>query len=418
MIKVSAVFAPMGEGQMQCFSVTWPVISDNLSDASNVIGGHMKKAYPVLLIIIVFLSPVIPSSTEAAHSYSLKCQLDIWDASVGDIRPGGWVEIGQNALFDSDETTIEAWFKPASYATGVGEDEYRVIIWNGDGTGGHDPYWVFIDRDGYLVARVTYSEPYQLKEIKSATPVSLHVWHHFALVISLTETSLSLDGVKQPAVVQGAGSACKGTNYLAFGRSLWHWNPYDGLLDEIRIWSTARTEVEILNNMPAGRIFGNEISLIGYWDFEPTSDPSVLEDLTDNKLNGNIYGRYWSWFQENAPVVSSISINIDIKPGSYPNSINLKSKGVVPVAILSSTDFDANTVDPSTVKFAAASPRKWKMEDVDGNGMLDMLLHFETRDLSLTKDCTEAILTGKTTGGQDLEGKDSVNIVPKAKGKK
>ena len=36
-------------------------------------------------------------------------------------------------------------------------------------------------------------------------------------------------------------------------------------------------------------------------------------------------------------------VAIDIKPGSYPNSINLKSNGKVPVAILSSPTFDATT---------------------------------------------------------------------------
>jgi len=29
-----------------------------------------------------------------------------------------------------------------------------------------------------------------------------------------------------------------------------------------------------------------------------------------------------------------VTVAVDIKPGSFPNSINLKSNGVVPVAIL------------------------------------------------------------------------------------
>ena len=35
-----------------------------------------------------------------------------------------------------------------------------------------------------------------------------------------------------------------------------------------------------------------------------------------------------------------VPVNIDIKPGGYPNSINLKNKGNVPVAILSNANFD------------------------------------------------------------------------------
>ena len=109
----------------------------------------------------------------------------------------------------------------------------------------------------------------------------------------------------------------------------------------------------------------------------------------------------------------TIPVEIDIKPGSYPNSINLKSKGVVPVAVLTTSTFNASLVDPSTVLFAGADPVRWTLEDVDGDGDLDMLFHFNTQDLNLTASSTEATLTGKTTSGQAFGGTDSVNIVPK-----
>lgn len=111
-------------------------------------------------------------------------------------------------------------------------------------------------------------------------------------------------------------------------------------------------------------------------------------------------------------------ITIDIKPGSYPNSINLNSKGVVPVAVLTTTNFDASNVDPSTVKFAGASPVRWTMEDVNGDGRLDMLFHFKTQDLvDLNENSTEATLSGHTIDKRPIEGTDSMNIVPKTKGK-
>ena len=108
-----------------------------------------------------------------------------------------------------------------------------------------------------------------------------------------------------------------------------------------------------------------------------------------------------------------LNVNIDIKPGSYPNSINLKSKGVVPVAVLGSDTFDASTVNPSTVLFAGAAPVRWTMEDVNNDGYMDMLFFFNTRDLSLIGGSTEATLIGATVGGQSIQGTDTVNIVPK-----
>ncbi|MEW6214833.1 MAG: hypothetical protein AB1478_06460 [Nitrospirota bacterium] len=114
-----------------------------------------------------------------------------------------------------------------------------------------------------------------------------------------------------------------------------------------------------------------------------------------------------------AGVITVIQVVVDIKPGSFPNSINLGSKGNVPVAILSDSAFDATTVDRSTVVFAGVSPLSIgkSPEDVNGDGLLDVILHFSTQSLNLQPSDIEACLTGKTLGGQDFEGCDSVRIV-------
>ena len=40
-------------------------------------------------------------------------------------------------------------------------------------------------------------------------------------------------------------------------------------------------------------------------------------------------------------------VDIDIKPATYPNTINLRSRGVTPVAVLTTHWFDAMDVDPA-----------------------------------------------------------------------
>lgn len=105
-------------------------------------------------------------------------------------------------------------------------------------------------------------------------------------------------------------------------------------------------------------------------------------------------------------------VTIDIKPGSYPNSINLGSKGVVPVAVLTTAEFNARDLDPSTVLFAGAAPVRWVYKDVDYDGDMDLLFHFRTKALKLDKSSTEATLSGITFAGMSVEGTDSVRIVP------
>ena len=104
-------------------------------------------------------------------------------------------------------------------------------------------------------------------------------------------------------------------------------------------------------------------------------------------------------------------VDIDIKPGSSPNRINLKSKGKVPVAVLTTDDFDATTVDPDTVLFAGATPLRWAIEDVDYDGDMDLLFHFKTQELLLFLGYYEVSLEGYTFDGTWITGADSVNIV-------
>jgi hypothetical protein len=107
-----------------------------------------------------------------------------------------------------------------------------------------------------------------------------------------------------------------------------------------------------------------------------------------------------------------IEVEVDIKPGSDPNSINLKSKGVIPAAILTTDDFDATTVDPLSVQFgpdgATEVHGKGHIEDVDDDGDTDLVFHFKTQETGIQCGDTEAGLAGETFDGQAVEGFDSV----------
>lgn len=124
-----------------------------------------------------------------------------------------------------------------------------------------------------------------------------------------------------------------------------------------------------------------------------------------------------------SPTAPSLKlVEIDIKPKSDSNSINSNNlHGVITVAILTTDDFDATTVDHTTISFQGASethvskktgnPKRHE-EDVDGDGDTDLVLHFRLGDTDLTCESTEGVLTGEDFDGQAIEGIDDISTVP------
>jgi hypothetical protein len=115
---------------------------------------------------------------------------------------------------------------------------------------------------------------------------------------------------------------------------------------------------------------------------------------------------------------------IDIKPWSCPNSINPKSNGVVPVAILGSDTFDVTTVDVTTLEFGpnGATPAHDltdpdvyadHIQDVNGDGWMDLVSHYAQKDTGLAVGMLAAELTGELLDGTVFSAWDSVRVLAK-----
>jgi len=125
-------------------------------------------------------------------------------------------------------------------------------------------------------------------------------------------------------------------------------------------------------------------------------------------------------------VIPPYEVTIDIKPGSFPNSINPDQNGTTPVAILSAEDFDAPAlVDPASLTFGHTgdeeslayrgkkNPRpQVGYEDVNGDGLMDVVAHFVTDLCGFVEGDVLGHLKGETFDGLDIFGSDSVRIVP------
>jgi hypothetical protein len=137
-------------------------------------------------------------------------------------------------------------------------------------------------------------------------------------------------------------------------------------------------------------------------------DPCIsARDTVNNTIT--IKTSHFSLFGLGAPKV--IKVQIDIKPGSFSNPVNLRAKGVIPVAVLTTSVFDARTVDTATVRFAGASAARCVPADVDGDDDVDLLCYFRIQDTKIKLGDTQACLEGETWGGIPIKGCDSIRIV-------
>ncbi len=139
------------------------------------------------------------------------------------------------------------------------------------------------------------------------------------------------------------------------------------------------------------------------------------------------------------------TVSVDIKPGSCPNPLNTRSRGVLPVAILGTWDFDVSQINSSSIRLLGIAPLRSNLEDVarpfepfigkedayDCNdygpdGYMDLTLKFDTQEIVKAigdvndRDVLVLPLTGvllEELGGTQIQGEDVVVILKKGKKK-
>jgi hypothetical protein len=95
------------------------------------------------------------------------------------------------------------------------------------------------------------------------------------------------------------------------------------------------------------------------------------------------------------------------------------------VAILSTPEFNATKVNPSSVRLAGVPPVKWSWPHVGqdcgcADRFRDIVLHFSTDELAAAIAEMESLpkrleLIGETWDGVPIRGSDSIRLVPPRK---
>jgi len=107
------------------------------------------------------------------------------------------------------------------------------------------------------------------------------------------------------------------------------------------------------------------------------------------------------------------AIVVDVKPGSFPNAVNPRSRGLLSAAILTTGSFAVTDVDASTVRFgpASAAPVHIGLRDVNADGLLDLVLQFRMATTGIACGASDVALSAETLDGKAIRASDSLRTV-------
>lgn len=125
------------------------------------------------------------------------------------------------------------------------------------------------------------------------------------------------------------------------------------------------------------------------------------------------------------PPRSAKNVRIDIRPGERAEKATVHlARAKIPVAILSSEDFDAMQVDPSTLTFGRTGDEH-SLEKCFSNGIhvnrdrrRDLVCLFSVKTAEFEPNDVEGILKGSTTGGTQIQGRALLKVIEIHKGKR
>ncbi|NIQ99186.1 MAG: hypothetical protein GTN78_03155, partial [Gemmatimonadales bacterium] len=112
-----------------------------------------------------------------------------------------------------------------------------------------------------------------------------------------------------------------------------------------------------------------------------------------------------------------IPVQIDVLPGESANVIRLQPNRMITVAVLSGAGFDARNVDPVSVVFGPGLGKethsRGHWEDANGDGLIDLVLHFRCGETGIQPGETSVNLYGRLLNGEIIAGSDTITAVSK-----
>jgi hypothetical protein len=195
-----------------------------------------------------------------------------------------------DAAFDiTDNMTFSCWIKRES---GLGVQATVASRW--DGPSGKRAWLIWFDTDDtlYVWTSSTGSGSATFtKQYACSIDIADGTWHHFAWVFETTAITLYVDGQEDTSAVEDNNGASSNSIYAStesmyIGALTSSGTPatfFEGNLDEVAVWASAKTETDIADIYGTGR----PTMLTGTASWWRMGECGCYPSLTDSSVNTN-----------------------------------------------------------------------------------------------------------------------------------
>ena len=202
--------------------------------------------------------------------------------------------------------TIEAWVKPQA----LPPVRAGLMVFGNVAPGGH--HWLLLP-SGQVQMGPVNGDASQLNPV-----IPIGNWTHLAAVSDGTRYSVFTNGSLFGTTTNAAGLFNLQGIPLTLGKPISPGeNYFKGAIDEVRIWNTARSGLQILQNLNR-RLQGNEAGLVAYYPFSEGAGDTTL-DASSRGLGATLSGSpAWNALEEalRIPVAGETTVSVVTDTGA------------------------------------------------------------------------------------------------------
>jgi serine protease len=202
--------------------------------------------------------------------------------------PAGSLKIPTYGVFrlNLSPFTVEAWIRPTGWGVaplGLGRiiDKHHLAV--------------YVETGGHLVLRLNHPGLRTSYFSTDVGAVTLDAWQHVAVTYDdAGHAQFFVNGLAQPVnTFRVVGTAAENNTWfdLHVGNDAAGSLPFQGEIDELRVWNRVRTAEELLADLHVP-VLGTETGLIGYWPFDEGRG-GTAQDVTPFGVHGEVAGAEW-----------------------------------------------------------------------------------------------------------------------------